>query len=45
MLSTVFRDESGKVNTEDNNHHCQVQLAIILILLFYRPPGSFLWLR
>jgi len=23
-MSVVFRDESGKVNTEDNKHRCQV---------------------
>ena len=35
---------SIKVNTEDNKHCCQVQLAFFFLFLFifYQPPGSVL---
>ena len=34
-----FRDKSGKVNTRDNKHRRQVQLAYFSSFFFFQPPG------
>jgi len=39
----VFRDESGKVNTEYNKHRHKVQLAFLK--KFYWPLRCILWLN